>query len=77
MTADDVFRAVLGVLPTYVQREGHSTCTTCGAVVGGASSDQIRHTTWHHVDHQRSTAVGLDNLHLEAPTGMRLWVERE
>jgi hypothetical protein len=47
MPADDVVRAVLGVLPTYRLREGHSICTTCGAVVGGASADQIRHTTWH------------------------------
>ena len=47
MAADEVFRAVLGVLPTYLQRDGHSICTTCGAVVGGASADQIRHTTWH------------------------------
>jgi hypothetical protein len=42
-----VFLAVLGLLPTYLRREGHSICTTCGAVVGGASADQIRHTTWH------------------------------
>jgi len=47
MTADEVFRGLLGVLPTYLQRDGQSICTTCGAVVGGASADQIRHTTWH------------------------------
>ena len=47
MTADDAFRVLLDTLPTYLRRDGHSICTTCGALVGGASADQIRHTTWH------------------------------
>ena len=28
-------------------RDGTPVCTTCGAVVGGAGADQIRHSTWH------------------------------
>jgi hypothetical protein len=49
MTEDNAFRGLLTSLPTYLQRDGDSVCTTCGAVVGGNSSDQIRHTTWHTV----------------------------
>lgn len=44
MTEDNAFRGLLTSLPTNLQRDGDSVCTTCGTVVGGNSSDQIRHT---------------------------------
>jgi hypothetical protein len=47
MSEDNAFRELLTCLPTYLQRDGDSVCTTCGAVVGTNSSDQIRHTAWH------------------------------
>ena len=47
MTEDNGFHGLLTSLPTYLRRDGDSVCTTCGAVVGGNSSDQIRHTAWH------------------------------
>jgi hypothetical protein len=47
MAEDRAFRGLLSCLPTYLQRGGDSVRTTCGALIGGASSDQIRHTTWH------------------------------
>jgi hypothetical protein len=47
MTEQDVRREFLASLPTYLQRDGNSVCTLCGALVGGQLGDQIRHTTWH------------------------------
>jgi hypothetical protein len=47
MNENDAFRGLLASLPTYLQRDGDLVCTTCGAIVGGNSGDQIRHTTWH------------------------------
>jgi hypothetical protein len=47
MTEDNAFRGLLSSLPTYLQRDGDSVCTTCGGLIGSHSGDQIRHTTWH------------------------------
>jgi hypothetical protein len=47
MTEDQAARALPTFPPTYMRRGGSVVCTTCGAVVGAAEADQIRHTTWH------------------------------
>ena len=47
MTEDEAARGLPTFPPTYMLRDGTPVCTTCGAVVGGAGADQIRHSTWH------------------------------
>jgi hypothetical protein len=47
MTEDDAARGLPTCPATYLLREGIPVCTTCGAVIGGADADQIRHSTWH------------------------------
>ena len=47
MTEDDAARGLPTCPATYLLRDGIPVCTTCGAVVGGADADQIRHSTWH------------------------------
>jgi hypothetical protein len=47
MTEDDAARGLPTCPATYLLRDGIPVCTTCGAVIGGADGDQIRHSTWH------------------------------
>jgi hypothetical protein len=47
MTEDDAARGLPTCPATYLLRDGIPVCTTCGAVIGGADADQIRHSTWH------------------------------
>jgi hypothetical protein len=47
MTEDDAARGLPTCPATYLLREGVPVCSTCGAVIGGADADQIRHSTWH------------------------------
>jgi len=47
MTEDDAARGLLTCPATYLLRDGIPVCTTCGAVIGCADADQIRHSTWH------------------------------
>ena len=47
MTEDDAARGLPTCPATYLLRDGIPVCTTCGAVIGGADTDQIRHSTWH------------------------------
>jgi hypothetical protein len=47
MTEDDAVRGLPTCPATYLLRDGIPVCTTCGAVIGGADADQIRHSTWH------------------------------
>ena len=47
MTEDDAARGLLTCPATYLLRDGVRVCTTCGAVIGGADADQVRHSTWH------------------------------
>jgi hypothetical protein len=47
MTEDDAARGLRTCPATYRLREGIPVYTTCGAVIGGADADQIRHSTWH------------------------------
>jgi hypothetical protein len=47
MTEDDAARGLPTCPATYLLRDGNPVCTTCGAVVGRADADQIRHSTWH------------------------------
>ena len=47
MTEDDAARGLPTCPATYLLRGGIPVCTTCGAVIGGAEADQIRHSTWH------------------------------
>ena len=47
MTEDDAARGLPTCPATYLLRDGVPVCTTCGAVIGGAAGDQIRHSTWH------------------------------
>ncbi len=47
MTEDDAARGLLTCPATYLLRDGIPVCTICGAVIGGADADQIRHSTWH------------------------------
>jgi hypothetical protein len=47
MAEDDAARGLPTCPATYLLRDGIPVCTTCGAVIGGADADQIRHSTWH------------------------------
>ena len=47
MTEDEAARGLPNFPPTYMLRDGTPVCTICGAVIGGAGADQIRHSTWH------------------------------
>jgi hypothetical protein len=47
MTEDDAARGLPTCPATYRLRDGIPVCTTCGAVIGVADADQIRHSTWH------------------------------
>jgi hypothetical protein len=47
MTEDEAVRGLPTCPATYLLRDGIPVCTTCGAVIGGADADQIRHSTWH------------------------------
>jgi len=47
MTEDEAARGLPTCPATYLRRDGALVCTTCGAVIGGTDSDQIRHSTWH------------------------------
>ena len=47
MTEDDAARGLPTFPPTYMLRDGTHICTTCGALIGGADADQIRHIIWH------------------------------
>jgi hypothetical protein len=47
MSEDDAARGLPTCPATYLLRDGIPVCTTCGAVIGGADADQIRHSTWH------------------------------
>ena len=47
MTADEAPRGFPTSPPTYMLRDGAPVCTTCGAVIAGAGTGQIRHSTWH------------------------------
>lgn len=47
MTEDDAARGLPTCPATHLLRDGIPVCTTCGAVIGGADADQIRHSTWH------------------------------
>jgi hypothetical protein len=47
VTEDEAVRGLPTCPATYLLRDGALVCTTCGAVVGGTDSDQIRHSTWH------------------------------
>jgi hypothetical protein len=47
MTEDDAARGLPTCPATYLLRDGIPVCTTCGAVIGRADADQIRHSTWH------------------------------
>jgi hypothetical protein len=47
MTEDDAARGLPTCPATYLVRDGIPVCTTCGAAIGGADADQIRHSTWH------------------------------
>ena len=47
MTEDAAARGLPTYPATYLLRDGIPVCTTCGAVVGRAEADQIRHSTWH------------------------------
>jgi hypothetical protein len=47
MTEDDAVRGLPTCPATYLLRDGIPVCTTCGAVIGAADADQIRHSTWH------------------------------
>lgn len=47
MTEDDAARGLPTCPATYLLRDGIPVCTTCGAVIGAADADQIRHSTWH------------------------------
>ena|SRR5689334_18996416 len=47
MTEDDAARGLPTCPATYRLRDGIPVCTTCGAVIGAADADQIRHSTWH------------------------------
>lgn len=47
MTEDDAARGLPTCPATYLLRDGIPVCTICGAVIGGADADQIRHSTWH------------------------------
>ena len=44
MTEDDAARGLPTCPATYLLRDGIPVCTTCGAVIGGADADQIRHS---------------------------------
>ena len=54
MTEDDAARGLPTCPATYRLRDGIPVCTTCGAVIGGADADQIRHSTWHMAHDPRS-----------------------
>jgi hypothetical protein len=47
MTEDEAVPGLATFPPTYTLRGGIPVCTTCGAVIGNAGADQIRHSTWH------------------------------
>jgi hypothetical protein len=47
MTEDDAARGLPTCPATYLLRDGIPVCSTCGAVIGRADADQIRHSTWH------------------------------